>query len=61
MRTIVGPLTWAYCIIIAGIMIVPGGITPIVTNPALRLVLGVAGVVLGIAGFVGSRRQPALG
>jgi len=47
-----GPLTWAYVIIIGGIlMITPDGIDPIVFRVA-----GAIGVVLGIAGFAFGRR-----
>lgn len=59
MKNFVGPLTWAYVIIIGGLMITPGGIDPIVTNPALRVVIGGIGVVLGVLGFMSMRRVSA--
>lgn len=61
MRSILGPLTWAYVIIIGVILITPGGIGPIAANAAIRVVLGAFGIALGVGGFVLSRRQPALG
>ena len=50
-------LAWAFCIIVGGLMITPGGITPIVTNPAVRIIVGVVGVLLGIGGFIGLGRK----
>lgn len=53
MSRIIGPLTWAYAIIIGGVLLLtPEGIDPIVYQ-----VLGVVGILLGIAGFVLGRRQ----
>jgi hypothetical protein len=54
---LLGPLTWAYVIIVGGVlMITPDGIDPIVFRAA-----GAVGVVLGIAGFaVGRQRRDAL-
>lgn len=47
------PLTWAYVIIIGGVlMITPDGIDPIVYRAA-----GAVGVLLGIAGFAVGRQQ----
>lgn len=46
-KLIIGPLAWAYAIIIGGVLLLtPGGIGPIVTNVA-----GVLGIGLGAAGF----------
>lgn len=59
MKNLVGPLTWAYVIIIGGLIITPGGIGPIVTNAALRVVIGGIGVVLGVLGFMSMRRASA--
>lgn len=47
----IGPLAWAYCILIGGvILITPGGVGPIVTTVA-----GIAGIVIGSAGFISQR------
>jgi hypothetical protein len=56
MARFIGPLTWAYAIIIGGVLLItPDGIDPIVYT-----VLGVLGIALGIAGFVfGRARVPA--
>ncbi len=43
--------TWAWVILIGGLMLTPGGIQPIVSK-----VLGVASIVLGAIGLVSSRR-----
>lgn len=52
---IIGPLTWAYAIIIGGVLLLtPEGIDPIVFK-----VLGVLGIVLGIAAFALSRGNAA--
>ncbi len=47
----IGPLTWAFVIIIGGLMITPGGINPIVINPAFRVVMGVVSIGVGALGF----------
>lgn len=52
MSRIIGPLTWAYAIIIGGVLLLtPEGIDPIVYQ-----VLGVVGILLGLTAFVLSRR-----
>lgn len=46
-KKLIGPLTWAYAIIIGGaLLITPGGIVPIVTKIA-----GLVGVALGGAAY----------
>ncbi len=57
MNKYIGPLTWAYVIIIGGLMITPGGIVPIVTNPATRIAVGSISVLLGILGFLSLRQR----
>ena len=57
MRFIAGPLTLAFVIIIGGFMITPEGVTPIVTNPAVRIALGAISIALGIIGFISLRGQ----
>ena len=52
---IIGPLTWAYAIIVGGVLLItPDGIDPIVFR-----VVGVVGVLLGITAFALSRRSAA--
>jgi hypothetical protein len=54
MARYIGPLTWAYAIIIGGVLILrPEGWDPIVYT-----VLGVVGIALGIAGVVFGRARP---
>ncbi|MCD4847764.1 MAG: hypothetical protein K8R76_06205 [Candidatus Aegiribacteria sp.] len=55
MKFFVGPLTWAFVIIVGGLMITPEGITPIVTNPGLRIAFAVISIGLGVAGFISMR------
>ncbi|WP_374087138.1 hypothetical protein [Methylomicrobium lacus] len=51
----IGPLTWAYAIIIGGVLLLtPGGIGPIVTKIA-----GALGIALGAAGFYIGRTPQA--
>lgn len=61
MKFITGPLTWAFVIIIGGLMITPEGITPIVTNPGLRIAISVILIVLGAAGFISMRGRSTRG
>lgn len=56
---IVGPLMWAFVIIGGGMMITPGGIEPIVTNPVLRIAIGAISIVLGVVGFYSQRGKSA--
>ena len=52
MNRFIGPATWAYAIIIGGVLLItPEGIDPIVYR-----VLGAVGVLLGLAAFALSRR-----
>jgi hypothetical protein len=51
-----GPLTWAFVIIVCGIIITPGGINPIVTNSAVRIAIGVTGLILGVLGAISSQQ-----
>jgi hypothetical protein len=56
MARFIGPLTWAYAIIIGGVLI----LTPEGWDPIVFTILGVVGIALGIAGFVfGRQRAPA--
>lgn len=53
----IGPLTWAYVIIVGGIMFTPEGGNPIVTNTTLQAVVGAIGIVLGAIGIAQKYRQ----
>jgi hypothetical protein len=61
MAKLIGPLTWAWCIIVGGLMFTPDGITCIACGPTLQKVLGAISILLGIGGFVLSRRPSAGG
>jgi len=61
MKFITGPLTWAFVIIVGGLMLTPEGIVPIVTNPALRVIIGVILVVPGVLGFISLRGKSVRG
>ena len=61
MKSFVGPLTWAIVIIVGGVILTPGGIVPIVTNPVLRIGTGVILIVLGVRGFISLVRQSTPG
>ena len=51
----IGPLTWAWIIIIGALMFKPGGIDCIACGPVLTDVLGMVSIGLGIAGFIAQR------
>jgi hypothetical protein len=58
MARYIGPFTWAYAILVGVILLTPRGPIPV----AAYTVLGVVGIVLGIAGFaLGRGRAPAAG
>ena len=52
----VAPLTWAWIIIIGGLMIIPEGVVCIVCGPILTKIIGVISVLLGVAGLVANQR-----
>jgi len=53
MMKYIGPLTWAYAILIGGVLLItPEGIDPIVFRVA-----GAISIALGVAGFVSARRE----
>ncbi|MGQ0794545.1 MAG: hypothetical protein ACT4NX_10760 [Deltaproteobacteria bacterium] len=49
-------LAWAFVVIIGGLMITPDGIVPIVTNPALKLIVGILSIAIGAIGVIQSRQ-----
>jgi hypothetical protein len=51
MKKLVNRLTWAYAIFVGALLITPGGINPVVTNPGFRLVIGIVSILLGGACF----------
>jgi len=61
MAKIIGPLTWAWCIIVGVLMWTPDGFTCLSCGLNLQRALGVISILLGIGGFVLNRRPGALG
>ena len=57
MSRFIGPLAWAWIIIVGGLMITPGGIECIVCGPVVTKLIGVISVAIGIAGFVINQRS----
>jgi hypothetical protein len=51
-KLVVGPLTWAWVIIIGGFMITPGGIFCIVCGPILTKIIGIISIALGVMGII---------
>jgi len=51
----IDPLTWAWIIILGGLMITPGGVTCIKCGPVLTPIIGVISIVIGVAAFVANR------
>jgi hypothetical protein len=47
-----GPLAWAWMIIVGGILLIPPGPIPIVHDRIAFIVMGVISIVLGVAAFV---------
>ncbi len=43
--------TWAWVIIVGGVMLTPDGIDIIVSNPPITLAMGISLIVLGVVGF----------
>ena len=56
MSRFIGPLAWAWIIIVGGLMITPGGIECIVCGPVVTKLIGVISVAIGVAGFVINQR-----
>ncbi|GEM_PF-2538270 len=53
MKRLIGPLTWAYAILVGGVLLItPEGVIPVVYQ-----ILGVAGIGLGAAGFALNKGQ----
>lgn len=53
MARYIGPLTWAYAILIGGVLLItPEGIDPIVFRVA-----GAVSIALGVAGFIGGKQK----
>ena len=54
-------LTWAWMIIVGGVMIIPDFIICIACGSLVIPILGVISVVIGITGFVLGRNQISVG
>jgi hypothetical protein len=52
-----GPITWAWLIIIGGLMITPDGIVCIACGAFLSKLIGFVSVVIGAAGFYINRQS----
>lgn len=52
----ISPLTWAWVIILGGLMITPGGVTCIKCGPVLTQIMGVISILIGIVAFVANQR-----
>ena len=57
MSRYIGPVAWAWLIIIGGLMITPKGPIPISIEGRTATILGVISIVLGVAAFVTSRSR----
>jgi hypothetical protein len=56
---IIKTLTWAWAIIVGGLMITPEGIVCIACGPVITKILGVISILLGISAFIVDRQMPA--
>jgi len=56
---IIKVLTWAWVIIVGGLMITPEGIVCIACGPVVTKILGAISILLGIACFAADRRMTA--
>ena len=61
MSKYLGPITWAWLIIIGGLMITPDGIVCIACGVFFSKLIGVVSVVIGAAGFIANRQSLAAG
>jgi hypothetical protein len=52
----IGPVTWAWMIIIGVLMITPGGVECIACGSVLTNIIGIVSVILGVVAFVVNRR-----
>jgi hypothetical protein len=52
----IGPVTWAWVIILGGLMITPGGVTCIKCGPGLTQIMGVVSILVGVAALVANQR-----
>jgi hypothetical protein len=57
----IGPLAWAWVIIIGVLMFTPGGVQCIACGPGLTKVIGIVSILIGLAGFFGGRGGAAQG
>jgi hypothetical protein len=57
----VGPLAWAFLIILGGLMLTPEGIDCIACGDTLSPIIGIIAILIGIAAFALNWRQVAVG
>ncbi len=60
MSKLIDRLTWAFAIIVGGLLITPGGINPMVTNPGFRVAIGIVSIVLGVACFLSHKQAKSV-
>jgi hypothetical protein len=61
MTKYLGPLAWAWVIVVGGLMLTPHGIECIACGDLGTRILGVISIVIGVAGFVAGRQRVAVG
>lgn len=60
MQRYVGPLAWAFPIILGGLMLTPRGIVCIACGDSLTPVVGIIAILIGLAAFALNWRQVAV-
>lgn len=60
MAKYIGPLTWAWLIIVGGLMFIPGNPPDCIVCGNLAQLFGIISIVLGIAGFALNRGGMAM-
>lgn len=61
MQRYVGPLAWAFLIILGGLMLTPEGIVCIACGDTLSPIVGIIAILIGLAAFALNWRQVAVG
>lgn len=61
MKFIIGPLTWAFVILLGSVMVTPGGIVIISANPIVHTLVGASLISLGVMGFIDLRGKSSYG
>jgi hypothetical protein len=61
MARMIGPLAYAWLIIIGALMFTPDGVQCIACGPMGTRIVGVISILLGVVGFIAGRRAPSAG